>query len=105
MNKIYNSIKDVSAGDPAQGAAEIDESKSGESWVQGLSEGEYCGICVEDRLCALVAIIGVANEGNIVRAVLEVKSFSKILIYQISLYSVVSNGSNKIQHFCYCYSA
>lgn len=71
MDKIYNSGKDVSETEPAQGVAEIDESKSGESWVQGLSEGEYCGLCVDDRLSALVAIIGVANEGNIVRAVLE----------------------------------
>ncbi|XP_074333666.1 homeobox-DDT domain protein RLT1-like isoform X2 [Apium graveolens] len=71
MEKLYNSGKDVSESDPAQGVAEIDESKSGESWVQGLSEGEYCGLCIEDRLNALVAIIGVANEGNIVRAVLE----------------------------------
>lgn len=74
MEKLYDSGKDVYESDPAQGVTEIDESKSGESWVQGLSEGEYCGLCIEDRLNALVAIIGVANEGNIVRAVLEVKS-------------------------------
>ncbi|XP_017227642.1 homeobox-DDT domain protein RLT1 isoform X2 [Daucus carota subsp. sativus] len=71
MDKIYNSGKDVASSDPAQGVAEIDESKSGEEWVQGLSEGEYCVLCVEDRLSALVAIISVVNEGNIIRAVLE----------------------------------
>ncbi|GLT80920.1 hypothetical protein SLA2020_523310 [Shorea laevis] len=50
---------------------EIDESKSGESWIQGLSEGEYSHLSVEERLNALVALIGIANEGNSIRAVLE----------------------------------
>ncbi|KAK3000441.1 hypothetical protein RJ639_021694, partial [Escallonia herrerae] len=53
------------------GGREIDESKSGEPWVQGLTEGEYSDLCVEERLNALVALIGVANEGNFIRAVLE----------------------------------
>ncbi|KAD3068752.1 hypothetical protein R6Q59_017222 [Mikania micrantha] len=53
-----------------QESTEIDERKS-EPWVQGLTEGEYSDLCVEDRLNALVALIGVANEGNIIRAVLE----------------------------------
>lgn len=55
-----------------QGNTEIDEKKSGEPWVQGLTDGEYSDLCVEDRLSALVAIIGIANEGNIIRVVLEV---------------------------------
>lgn len=54
-----------------QGSTEIDERKSGEAWVQGLTEGEYSDLCVEERLNALVAIIGIANEGNIIRLVLE----------------------------------
>ncbi|KAK3023049.1 hypothetical protein RJ639_044839 [Escallonia herrerae] len=56
---------------PGHGGREIDESKSGEPWVQGLTEGEYSDLCVEERLNALVALIGVANEGNFIRAVLE----------------------------------
>ncbi|KAL4311998.1 hypothetical protein GQ457_01G046740 [Hibiscus cannabinus] len=59
------------AGHPDQQNIEIDESKSGESWIQGLSEGEYSHLSVEERLNALVALIGIANEGNSVRAVLE----------------------------------
>jgi hypothetical protein len=51
---------------------EIDESNQGESWVQGLSEGDYCDLSVEERLNALVALVGVATEGNSIRAVLEV---------------------------------
>uniref|UniRef100_A0A0D9WJP9 Homeobox domain-containing protein n=1 Tax=Leersia perrieri TaxID=77586 RepID=A0A0D9WJP9_9ORYZ len=51
--------------------AEIDESNQGESWVQGLAEGDYCDLSVEERLNALVALIGVATEGNSIRAVLE----------------------------------
>lgn len=54
-----------------QGNTEVDEKKSGESWVQGLTEGEYSDLCVEERLNALVALISVANEGNIIRLVLE----------------------------------
>ncbi|XP_076918162.1 homeobox-DDT domain protein RLT1-like [Bidens hawaiensis] len=53
-----------------QGSTEIDEGKS-EPWVQGLTEGEYSDLCVEDRLNALVALVGIANEGNIIRVVLE----------------------------------
>ncbi|KAJ6925913.1 homeobox-DDT domain protein RLT1 isoform X2 [Populus alba x Populus x berolinensis] len=50
---------------------EIDESKSGESWIQGLTEGEYSHLSVAERLNALVVLVGIANEGNSIRAVLE----------------------------------
>ncbi|KAF5949749.1 hypothetical protein HYC85_011742 [Camellia sinensis] len=49
----------------------IDESNSGEPWVQGLMEGEYFDLSVEERLSAVVALIGVANEGNSIRIILE----------------------------------
>ncbi|CAL0333845.1 unnamed protein product [Lupinus luteus] len=51
--------------------SDIDESIPGESWVQGLMEGEYSDLSVEERLHALVSLIGVANEGNSIRVVLE----------------------------------
>ncbi|GER36424.1 homeobox protein [Striga asiatica] len=57
-------------GHPEQGV-EIDESKLGEPWVQGLTEGEYSDLSVEERLNALVALIGIANEGNSIRVILE----------------------------------
>ncbi|KAI9395927.1 hypothetical protein POPTR_004G048675v4 [Populus trichocarpa] len=50
---------------------EIDESKSGASWIQGLTEGEYSHLSVEERLNALVVLVGIANEGNSIRSVLE----------------------------------
>uniref|UniRef100_A0A803N1P7 Homeobox-DDT domain protein RLT2 n=1 Tax=Chenopodium quinoa TaxID=63459 RepID=A0A803N1P7_CHEQI len=50
---------------------DIDESFRGEPWVQGLMEGEYSNLSVEERLNALVALIGVATEGNTIRVVLE----------------------------------
>lgn len=50
---------------------DIDESCPGEPWVQGLMEGEYSNLSVEERLNALVALIGVATEGNTIRVVLE----------------------------------
>ncbi|XP_034701923.1 homeobox-DDT domain protein RLT2 isoform X4 [Vitis riparia] len=56
---------------PDQEDADIDESNSGEPWVQGLMEGEYSDLSVEERLNALVALIGVAIEGNSIRIVLE----------------------------------
>ncbi|KAK1268787.1 hypothetical protein QJS04_geneDACA008298 [Acorus gramineus] len=50
---------------------EIDESGSGEPWVQGLMEGEYSDLNVEERLNALVALIGFCIEGNSIRVILE----------------------------------
>lgn len=50
---------------------EIDESHGGEPWVQGLLEGEYANLSVEERLDALVALVEVVNEGNTVRVALE----------------------------------
>ncbi|KAK9664237.1 hypothetical protein RND81_14G027900 [Saponaria officinalis] len=50
---------------------DIDESFPGEAWVQGLMEGEYTFLSVEERLTALAALIDVANEGNSIRVVLE----------------------------------
>lgn len=49
-----------------------DEGDHGEPWVQGLTEGEYSDLCVEERLNALCSLIGVALEGNSMRTVLEV---------------------------------
>jgi hypothetical protein len=62
---------DPAVGDDAK-YTEIDESNQGESWVQGLAEGDYCDLSVDERLNALVALIGVATEGNSIRAILEV---------------------------------
>ncbi|KAL9380337.1 hypothetical protein Peur_025994 [Populus x canadensis] len=56
---------------PVQGDVDIDESNPGEPWVQGLADGEYSDLSVEERLSALVALIGVAIEGNSIRVILE----------------------------------
>ncbi|KAK7319734.1 hypothetical protein RJT34_04459 [Clitoria ternatea] len=64
------SCEDLNAGN-GEANMEIDESKPGESWVQGLAEGEYSDLSVEERLNALVVLVGVANEGNSIRVVLE----------------------------------
>lgn len=69
------SVKENGASEPDQGDTEIDESKSGQPWVQGLTEGEYSDLSVEERLRALVALVGIANEGNSIRSILEVTSF------------------------------
>ncbi|XP_061344571.1 homeobox-DDT domain protein RLT1-like isoform X3 [Gastrolobium bilobum] len=63
--------EDLNAGNLGEDNTEIDESKSGESWVKGLAEGEYSDLSVEERLNALVVLVGVANEGNSIRVVLE----------------------------------
>ena len=75
--------EDISGITPDEENMEIDESKSGESWIHGLTEGEYSDLSVEERLDALVTLIGVANEGNSIRVVLEVltASFEKKKIY------------------------
>lgn len=72
INQFYVTGEDDTESEPVQGLMEIDESNSGESWVRALTEGEYCDLCVEERLSALVVLISVVNEGNVVRAVLEV---------------------------------
>lgn len=51
---------------------QIDESNLVEPWVCALAEGDYCDLSVEERLNALVALVGVATEGNSIRGVLEV---------------------------------
>ncbi|XP_065878356.1 homeobox-DDT domain protein RLT1 isoform X2 [Euphorbia lathyris] len=61
----------VGANNVDQQNIEIDESNSGESWIQGLAEGEYAHLSVEERLNALITLVGIANEGNTIRAVLE----------------------------------
>lgn len=40
--------------------------------MQGLVEGEYADLSVEERLNALVALVTVVNEGNAIRIALEV---------------------------------
>uniref|UniRef100_A0A7N0UG67 Uncharacterized protein n=1 Tax=Kalanchoe fedtschenkoi TaxID=63787 RepID=A0A7N0UG67_KALFE len=62
---------DMHRRNPDEESLEVDESRSGESWVQGLAEGDYSALSIEERLNALVALIGLANEGNTLRAVLE----------------------------------
>jgi len=64
--------EDLNVGNLGEDNMEIDESKPGESWVQGLAEGEFSDLSVEERLNALVVLVGVANEGNSIRVVLEV---------------------------------
>lgn len=67
-NVVMTSLEAV----PNKEDTEIDESQSVEPWVQGLVDGEYSDLSVEERLNALVALIGVANEGNSIRIILEV---------------------------------
>ncbi|WOL14533.1 hypothetical protein Cni_G23313 [Canna indica] len=57
--------------EPDMEEKEIDENNYGEPWVQGLSEGDYSELSVEERLNALVTLIGVSIEGNSIRMVLE----------------------------------
>ncbi|KAJ0233722.1 Homeobox-DDT domain protein RLT1 [Hirschfeldia incana] len=49
----------------------VEDSNRGQSWIQGLTEGDYCHLSVEERLEALVALVGIVNEGNSLRASLE----------------------------------
>ncbi|XP_048614667.1 homeobox-DDT domain protein RLT1 isoform X2 [Brassica napus] len=51
--------------------AVVEDIKQGKSWVLGLTEGDYCHLSVKERLEALVALVGIANEGNSIRANLE----------------------------------
>lgn len=55
--------------------AVVEDSNQGQSWIQGLTEGDYCHLSVEERLEALVALVSIVNEGNSLRASLEVQSW------------------------------
>ncbi|KAF6155894.1 hypothetical protein GIB67_039225 [Kingdonia uniflora] len=66
-----NVIVSCNEANNADNDTEIDESNTGEPWVQGLTEGEYSDLSVEERLNALVALIEVAIEGNSIRVILE----------------------------------
>lgn len=57
--------------------------KVGEPWVQGLVEGEYSDLSVEERLSALVALLTVVNEGNAIRVALEVINGSHSDLYSL----------------------
>ncbi|KAG7612214.1 Homeobox domain [Arabidopsis suecica] len=63
------SLEDAVAN--GEDSACFDESKLGEQWVQGLVEGDYSNLSSEERLNALVALIGIATEGNTIRIALE----------------------------------
>lgn len=80
----YAAVDETTTSDLDQENMEIDESKEGESWIQGLTEGEYHDLSVEERLNALVVLTSIANEGNSIRLVLEVNVASS-LMYGISL--------------------
>ncbi|XP_019194149.1 PREDICTED: homeobox-DDT domain protein RLT2 [Ipomoea nil] len=56
---------------PDQENTIVDDGSAGEQWVQGLMDGEYSDLSVEERLDALVALVGFANEGNSIRFALE----------------------------------
>lgn len=67
----YAAVDETTISDLDQENMEIDESKEGESWIQGLTEGEYHDLSVEERLNALIVLTSIANEGNSIRLVLE----------------------------------
>ena len=48
----------------------IDVNHEGESWVQGLMEGEYSHLSVDEHLNSRVSLIGMENEGNTILVVL-----------------------------------
>ncbi|XP_073155835.1 homeobox-DDT domain protein RLT2-like isoform X2 [Henckelia pumila] len=64
-------LSDTPSVSQANLKAVIDECDSVEPWVQGLTEGEYTDLSIEERLNALVALTGIANEGNAIRLALE----------------------------------
>ncbi|WOL01008.1 homeobox-DDT domain protein RLT3 [Canna indica] len=57
---------------------EIDESYSGEAWMQGLMEGEYINLSIEEKLDALVALIDVVGACSGLRIEEAIKPISVI---------------------------
>lgn len=77
----------MDASNIGQEDTDIDESNLGEPWVQGLMEGEYSDLSVEERLNAVVALIGVAIEGNSIRLVLEVLFLFPLFFFYFLFFS------------------
>ncbi|CAA0816207.1 Homeodomain-like transcriptional regulator [Striga hermonthica] len=69
FNRSADEIK--SRGENSGVDFEIAGHDFGEQWIQGLSEMEYSDLSIEERLGALVALVGIANEGNAIRIALE----------------------------------
>ncbi|CAL9042752.1 unnamed protein product [Musa banksii] len=46
---------------------EIDESYSGEAWMQGLMEGEYSTLSIEEKMDAIVALVDLVGGGSSLR--------------------------------------
>lgn len=46
---------------------EIDESHPGNVWLQGLTEGEYSDLSIEEKLNALLALIDLLSAGSSIR--------------------------------------
>jgi hypothetical protein len=63
-------------------------------------EGEYFDLSVEERLNALVSLIGVENEGNTIRVVLEEQlEAANALKRQMRVEAPGSRRVQKIKHF------
>lgn len=88
---------EISTSNLDQENMEIDESKAGESWVQGLTEGDYSDLSVEERLISLVSLIGIANEGNSIRVVLEVSILFEVFEHQCSVFFSLLNLTPSVQ--------
>uniref|UniRef100_A0A7N0U4U5 Homeobox-DDT domain protein RLT1 n=1 Tax=Kalanchoe fedtschenkoi TaxID=63787 RepID=A0A7N0U4U5_KALFE len=72
FNETVNGLgRGDEASPPYLDDMDLDEGYSGEPWVQGLVTGEYSNLSVEERLHAVVALVGLAIEGNSIRLVLE----------------------------------
>jgi hypothetical protein len=81
--------------------ADIDESHVGEPWVQGLMEGEYSDLSVQERLNALVALVEAVNEGNTIRMALEVIiSVHEMYIQVFSFFLTSSSSSSSVTSRC-----
>lgn len=75
---------------------EIDESFSGEVWIQGLMEGGYSDLSIEEKLDALVSLVDLTSSGfNFGRQVKYVSMLYHVIAQKINCFS-----SFQITFFC-----
>nr|ABZ89177.1 putative protein [Coffea canephora] len=76
-------------------STEIDESHPGEVWLLGLMEGEYSDLSIEEKLCALLALIDLVSSGSSVRLEVVHLSFRR---YKDPVAAITTFVPNMTQH-------
>lgn len=80
-NKIRQRKNHASKNNILAVSTEIDESHTGEVWLLGLMEGEYSDLSIQEKLCALLALIDLVSSGSSIRVEVVHFTFRHYMIF------------------------